>query len=133
MIYAHNCLTNIDNNGEIIKSIDVQFDVDIHFIKWTIADNFIKHFLMVDIDKKGLKIPMETFDKNELQCVVEYSSLPSVIKSFNYERIDFNGYYQIPIIEEYEHIMEYSPEKGQDSLRVVVERPNTKIKLFEGK
>lgn len=112
LIYAHNCLSNIEESYDMIKSLDTQFEVDIHFIKWTIADNFIKHFLMVDIDKKGMKVPLESFDKNEYQCVVEYNTLPSVLSSYNYEKIDMNGYYQIPIIEEYEHVMEYVPEKG---------------------
>lgn len=111
LIYAHSCLSNVDRGG--LQSIDANFLIDIHFLKWdTESDDFQQHFIMVDVDGSSYKFPMESVDKSLFQCFKDYQVLPTELKSFNSKFIEINSEFMIPVIEEYDHIMEYTPESG---------------------
>jgi hypothetical protein len=40
LIYAHNCLSNIEGTSDLLNSMDVDFQLDINFLKWTAVDDF---------------------------------------------------------------------------------------------
>ena len=46
--------------------------------------------------------------------------------------IDISSYYHIPTIEEYNHYMTYTPQQNENSIRIMVDRPNTKISIYRG-
>lgn len=47
-----------------------------------------------------------------------------------YGVFEVNQEFRIPLINEYEHTIEYTPNTGEDSIRVIIDRPNTDILLL---
>ena len=83
------------------------------------------------MDGKKVKGKMHNFDENEFKCYQQYEILPENLNSIAVGNIDISSYYQIPIIEEHFHTMTYIPQMNEDALRVIVDRPSTKISIYK--
>lgn len=73
---------------------------------------------------------MHNFDENEFKCYQKYEILPDDLNSIVMGNLDFSSYYQIPATEEYSHEMTYIPQRNEDSIRIVIDRPNVDMELY---
>jgi len=45
----------MENQGEMIRDIGVWFEIEIQFVNWVETDDFIQHYLYVEMNDKTLK------------------------------------------------------------------------------
>ena len=65
LIFAHNCLSNIKDPSDIIERMDVNFRIDINFIKWTKNGDFAQYPLYLDVSGKSSQILIDSLDFTE--------------------------------------------------------------------
>lgn len=57
--------------------------------------------------------------------------LPDNLNSIIVGRVDSSSTYVIPFIEDFRHTISYTPHNNEDALRILMERPNTKIYIYK--
>ncbi|CDW81429.1 laminin subunit alpha-like [Stylonychia lemnae] len=133
LIYAHNCLTNVQDSYERdqLKFLDVGFQIDLNFIRITKEDDFNQHTIMVDTKESTIKTQIDTIYTHEYNCYSKYVVLDNkIIPSFVNGRVDHAYEAMIVNPQITQHQMTYIPMKDQDAIRIILDRPNTVIKLF---
>jgi hypothetical protein len=102
-------------------------------VRWVHEDtNINMRNFTFEVDGRKTLAKIHTMDLNDFKCYEEFEIIPYTLNDIMVGRIDINGRFLIPVAESYTHIMNYTTPDNDDALRIIVYRPNTLVKIYEG-
>ena len=149
VLYTHECITNMDPGaGQAISSFDLALKMSVRLLRLSGHGDGAALAASVPVEllddhaegaANGVEHVKETsaaqplvVTAEELGCLKEYLPLPTSLDAYSAMGVvDLSEAFFIGTQSYHSHEISFTPRKGQDALRVLVAKANSKIAVYE--
>lgn len=147
VVYTHKCITNLGSSGDAVQAFDILLEMRVRALRQVDGreGEAAKASVPIQItDGSSRSAGSESADPatsphatpllvsaDELRCMQEYLHLPEELNANGVSsQIDMSESFFLPTHAFESHEIRFTPREGQEALRVLVTRANSKVAIY---